>query len=511
MRAANPLLDLALPLRTLPACADVEGLRAQLLQMVKLFEAEARASGFDTERLAAARYCLCTCIDEAISGTPWGSGMWASRSLLVIFHNEASGGERFFLILQRLAQDPARNVDVLELIYVMLSLGFEGRYRLLDGGRAQLESVRERLAQIIRVQRGSFEAELSVQWQPVQRARRSLTQRVPLWVAAALAGVVLVATHIALGVSLNRASDPVFDALNGVRVSAPPLMPAVAAAQPAATAKLATFLAPEIAQGLVSVRDSADRSVVTINGDGLFASGSAALEAAYEPLMARIAQALQAVPGKVVVTGHTDNQPPLSARFPVELGSVAGARRQCADIARRHHRHAGAFQRGRARRRRAACVQRHRCRPREEPARRDHLAGTGSVVMTRRCTSIPLRESSHEKACWLDQDAAGPHAGRRCRTRAGAVVRRAAGGVQRQRAARNQSQPLDGGCLPVVRVGAGLARSLAVGAARQSALCQQQAGNRHPAAAIGFERHAAVERHQRPFEPQHQRECGHAG
>ncbi|WP_246217403.1 DotU family type VI secretion system protein [Paraburkholderia panacisoli] len=316
VRAANPLLDLALPLRTLPACADVEGLRAQLLQMVKLFEAEARASGFDTERLAAARYCLCTCIDEAISGTPWGSGMWASRSLLVIFHNEASGGERFFLILQRLAQDPARNVDVLELIYVMLSLGFEGRYRLIEGGRAQLESVRERLAQIIRVQRGSFEAELSVQWQPVQRARRSLTQRVPLWVAAALAGVALVVTHIALGVSLNRASDQVFDALNGIRVSAQPLMPAVAAAQPAATAKLATFLAPEIAQGLVSVRDSADRSVVTINGDGLFASGSAALEAAYQPLMTRIAQALQAVPGKVVVTGHTDNQPPLSARFP---------------------------------------------------------------------------------------------------------------------------------------------------------------------------------------------------
>ena len=80
VRAANPLLDLALPLRRLPACADVEGLRAQLLQMVKVFEAEARASGFDTERLAAARYCLCTFIDEAISGTPWGAGMWASAA-----------------------------------------------------------------------------------------------------------------------------------------------------------------------------------------------------------------------------------------------------------------------------------------------------------------------------------------------------------------------------------------------------------------------------------------------
>ena len=75
-------------------------------------------------------------------------------------------------------------------------------------------------------------------------------------------------------------------------------MPAVAAAQPAMTAKLATFLAPEIAQGLVSVRDSAGRSVVTIHGDGLFASGSAVLEAAYQPLMTRMATRCKRCPAK---------------------------------------------------------------------------------------------------------------------------------------------------------------------------------------------------------------------
>jgi type VI secretion system protein ImpK len=318
LRAANPLLELALPLRTRPSLTDIEALRAQLVQMVRAFEHDARASGIDNERLAAARYCLCTCIDEAISGTPWGSGVWASRSLLVTFHNEASGGERFFLILQRLAQDPAGNVDVLELIYVMLSLGFEGRYRLIDGGRTQLESVRERLERMIRAQRGAFEMELSLHWQPVQRTRRRLSQLVPLWVAAALAGVVLAATHVALGVSLNRASDPVFDAMNRIRANPPP-QHAVAvplAAMPAASAKLATFLAPDIVQGLVTVREGADRTVVAINGDGLFASASATPDPAYDALLTRIADALKAVPGKVVVTGHTDDQRLLSARFP---------------------------------------------------------------------------------------------------------------------------------------------------------------------------------------------------
>ncbi len=319
VRAANPMLELALPLRHRAAIADIEGLRAELVRMVRAFEHDARASGIDTETLAAARYCLCTCIDESISGTPWGSGVWASRSLLVTFHNEASGGERFFLILQRLAQDPARHIDVLELLYVILSLGFEGRYRLIDGGRSQLDSVRERLERIIRNQRGPFEAELSVHWRPAERARRPLGQRMPPWVCAALAGVVLVATHIALAVSLNRTSDPVFDALNRIRVSErPAAQPAMIApaAMPAAAATLSTFLAPEIRQGLVSVREAADRSIVTINGDNLFTSGSATLDPAYDALIGRIANALKQVPGRVVVTGHTDDQRLLSARFP---------------------------------------------------------------------------------------------------------------------------------------------------------------------------------------------------
>ncbi|WP_321801391.1 DotU family type VI secretion system protein [Caballeronia sp. J97] len=319
VRAANPLLELALPLRQRAAITDIEGLRAELARMVRAFEHDARASGIDTEKLAAARYCLCTCIDEAISGTPWGSGVWASRSLLVTFHNEASGGERFFLVLQRLAQDPARNVDVLELLYVILSLGFEGRYRLIDGGRSQLESVRERLERIIRDRRGAFETELSVHWRPTERARRPLGQRMPPWVCAALAGVVLVATHVALALSLNRTSDPVFEALNRIRVSERPVARAsllAPAAMPAAAATLATFLAPEIRQGLVSVRETADRSIVTITGDNLFASGSATLDPAYDALIGRIADALKGVPGRVVVTGHTDDQRLVSARFP---------------------------------------------------------------------------------------------------------------------------------------------------------------------------------------------------
>ncbi|MGE5116644.1 MAG: type VI secretion system protein TssL, long form, partial [Betaproteobacteria bacterium] len=78
----------------------------------------------------------------------------------------------------------------------------------------------------------------------------------------------------------------------------------------------ATFLESDVKAGLVQVRDSADRSVIIIKGDGFFGAGSADVEDRVLPLLGRIRAALAGVPGQVLITGHTDNQPIRSARFP---------------------------------------------------------------------------------------------------------------------------------------------------------------------------------------------------
>jgi type VI secretion system protein ImpK len=328
LRAANPLLELALPLRRLTSHPDIEALRTQLIQMVRTFEKNGRDYGVPNEQLGPARYCLCTFIDEAIAATPWGAGVWGRRSLLVTFHNEASGGERLFVILQRLAQTPAADLDLLELIYVMLALGFDGRYRLIDGGRTQVELVRERLEQMIRAQRGPVERALSPHWQPAPREPRRLMHFLPLWVALALAAVVLVTASLVLSLRINDFSDPVFAALHQIHVAPAPVLAAKVDAAPKLAPTLTRFLAPEIAQGLVTVGESPDRTTVTINstanGAEFFASGSADIDPRFNPLMQRIADALQGKPGNIVVIGHTDNQRILSARFPsnVELSQA---------------------------------------------------------------------------------------------------------------------------------------------------------------------------------------------
>jgi len=85
---------------------------------------------------------------------------------------------------------------------------------------------------------------------------------------------------------------------------------------PPAAPRLAGLLDNDIKAGLIQVNDLADRSVVTIKGDGLFGPGSAEVSSELRPLVLRIGEALQRMKGQVLVTGHTDNQPIRSLRFP---------------------------------------------------------------------------------------------------------------------------------------------------------------------------------------------------
>lgn len=310
---ANKLLMLVPQLRRTRQMSDPASLRASLAQGIRDFEATAHQRGIPPERVMAARYVLCTMLDEAAADTPWGgSGVWGRNSLLASFHNEAFGGEKVFQLMARLAEKPDANRDLLELIYAAIALGFEGRYRVIDNGRAQLEAVRDKLAQILRQQRGPYPTALAQHWQGQPMQRRRALSWLPLAVAAALTLLILLGVYSFFVYRLSGVTEPVYGQIQSLRL--PP--PVVAVAQPAPTPRLAQFLQSDIKGGFVAVRDEVDRSVVTVRGDGLFASGSATLVPEREQLMARIAEALAKVNGAVLVTGHTDNQPLRTVRFP---------------------------------------------------------------------------------------------------------------------------------------------------------------------------------------------------
>jgi type VI secretion system protein ImpK len=311
--AANPLLNMVPQLRATLQYTDPSGLKDFIAQNIKSFEIHARSAGVAPEKVIGARYALCTLLDETAASTPWGSGVWPKHSLLVMFHGEAWGGEKFFLLLAKLAESPKANQDLLEFMYVCLSLGFEGRYRVLENGKAQLESVREFLAQLLDKERGEYERDLSPRWQATTIKRARVLALLPTWVLAALCGLAMLAGYLTFSFLLNGASDPVFAQIQSIRVKNPLPKPAPL---PAVEPRLAEFLAKEIREGLVAVRDEDGSSIVTLRGDGLFAPGNATVERRFVPVLERIAYALNSVPGMVKITGHTDDQPIHSVRFP---------------------------------------------------------------------------------------------------------------------------------------------------------------------------------------------------
>ena len=312
--AAGELLALAARLRGMAAVPNVATLRTAAATAVQRFDADARRAGASNESVLGARYVLCTAVDEAVANTPWGvqSG-WNKQSLLVQFHNETWGGEKVFQLLARLAQDVPGNRQLLELIYCVLALGFEGRYRVIDNGKAQLDTLRQRLADLIRKDRPPVEAELSPHWRGLGAAPMRLRDGLPLWVVAVGLLLLLALVFFALRLMLANRSDQTYAALSELRP------PTVQIAPPAAMAKvprLARFLEPEIREGLVTVTDEVDRSVVRLRGDSFFASGSADPKAQTLPVLRRIGEALAEVQGEVLITGHSDNQPIRSMRFP---------------------------------------------------------------------------------------------------------------------------------------------------------------------------------------------------
>ncbi len=316
--SASSLLALAGTLRSTTSHSDPAGLNQHISAEIKLFEETARSRGCLPESVLAGRYALCTFLDEVVLSTPWGANSpWAERTLLSAFHREGWGGEKFFAILDRVGQDPVKNINIIELQYLILVLGFQGKYRVEDRGRQELTTIQDRLYQTVRMQRGDINQELSPHWQGEKDLRSPLQKFVPLWAVAAAAAAILLAVFMGFKFMLSDESAPIIEELQAMgRAQA-----AVEGERESRARRLTLrqFLAPEIEQGVVDVEDRPGRSIITLRGKGLFATGSATVTRSKQALLQRVADALNTESGRVAIAGHTDNIPitgSLKLKFP---------------------------------------------------------------------------------------------------------------------------------------------------------------------------------------------------
>ncbi|CAD6514208.1 type VI secretion system protein TssL, long form [Paraburkholderia sabiae] len=316
--AKNPLLEAARPL--LRALADmpreldlqaVDQLHLLLKQEVRVFQRVCEQANIRRDHMIGARYCLCTALDDAATQTTWGkreTGVeWMRKGLATEFQEDRQGGDKVYLLIGRLMNEPHEHLDLLEVIYRILSLGFMGRYRHEADGARKHDAVRQRLYNEIQTQRGVVPIALSPHVQSDARGRRMSFYDFPVWITFVVLGLIVLGLFGWFKYQLLNHGAAVEKQIADIGHLTPPPAPRLP--------HLKELLKNEIAAGTVSVDEDARHSSVTFRGDSMFAPGGVNVKASIGPLVAKIANEVVKVPGKVTVTGYTDNVPIKSRQF----------------------------------------------------------------------------------------------------------------------------------------------------------------------------------------------------
>jgi len=215
--AASKLLGVIIKLRTTMNHGNVPDLHKRLTKEIQGFEREAKQLALTPETVLTARYLLCTVVDEVVLTTPWGTASgWSQHSLLSLFHKETFGGEKCFVILQRMLETPGTHLELLELFYLCLSLGFQGKYRLVQRGHEQLEQIRDNLYQTIESHRPAMERDLSPRWRGCVERKTRLIHYVPLWVIASVVFGLMAITYSGYRWWLYESATPVAESIAGL-------------------------------------------------------------------------------------------------------------------------------------------------------------------------------------------------------------------------------------------------------------------------------------------------------
>ena len=342
---ASTLFALISRIRNRAQHMDPDKLRQSVVAEVRGFENRALQAGIAAQTVKIARYAMCATLDDVVLNTPWGGqSNWGLQSMVGTFHRETVGGDRFYDLLARLEKEPGGNIDMLEFLYMCMSLGFEGRLRVEQGGQEKLMQIRGALVRIIRAQRGPVERDLSPHWEGLKKPFKALSAWRLVWISLTVTALLLGMQFAGLSWALSNQTERIVGQLSIVdagpvaqleRRAPPPPPPPPSVEVVDQVAKVSGFLEPEIAEGIVEVFQKGNTLIIRVAGSGMFGSGSDKLQADFDGRIDRLAQALNDEKGKLIVVGHSDNVPIRSSRFPSNMHlSLARAKSVMARMAK---------------------------------------------------------------------------------------------------------------------------------------------------------------------------------
>ena len=194
----NPLMEccahlfaLVMPLRAGRQSVHLaEDFREQVESGFDVLERMAFERQIATGTVQDAKYAMAAFIDESVMASEWPGRLdWMSRPLQLEYFGEHLAGERFFEKLKHLRQGGEQNLNLLELYYACLQLGFEGIYKM--HGLEQLMALQVDLRSQIDGYRGVADPRLSPDGIVKTNVFARVGRNIPYWVIGVVTGAVV--------------------------------------------------------------------------------------------------------------------------------------------------------------------------------------------------------------------------------------------------------------------------------------------------------------------------------
>lgn len=315
LAAAASLLILLGRLRTGLVELQVAPLMEHVTREIDRFERNALEGGINPHEALVAKYALSGTADDIVQNLPGSDrGNWQQYSMVARFFHKRDSGVGFFQEAEKAMQAPGQNYNLLELMLVCLSLGFEGQFRTMPNGAADLARIRRSIYESLRRVHPRPDEDVSVMWQPVVQDRGRRFGAVPLPAVAGIAAILLVALFAGLLTLINREGAVAAEDMRGVTLAAPAIQidrtPGQAyVAEIPQLGRIRTAFQAEIADGRVQVEAKGDYIAIRVGNLQLFDLGSVTVKPGFADLAGRIAEVLNAEGGPILIEGHTDNIP----------------------------------------------------------------------------------------------------------------------------------------------------------------------------------------------------------
>lgn len=226
-RTANSLADLMYDgffmltlLRAQHAPGDPSTFAARIRTFLDDFERDARRINASTEDIFDAKYAFCATVDETILRSNLAiRALWERRPLQLVYFGEQLAGEHFFDKLEALRARGTLRVQALEVFYLCLLLGFEGKYAL--EGSEKLAYLSARVGDELSHHKGKRSG-FAPNWKAPDAIRHRLRGEVPLWAFAAVFAVFGMVAFLLLRWQLSRHTEQTLAAYQQI-VAQPPL------------------------------------------------------------------------------------------------------------------------------------------------------------------------------------------------------------------------------------------------------------------------------------------------